>query len=84
MHIEECLSLPFLKLLKELTDKNLISWKIDKTNSDYSIELSNSKYSKQFKELAFLYEYIWYGDFPVDDTNFKSTISKFNELKINA
>ncbi|MGZ4117459.1 MAG: hypothetical protein ACXVPY_08260 [Bacteroidia bacterium] len=74
--------LHFLKLLKELTDNNLIKWQIDKTNNDYSIELANSKYSSQFKELALLYEYIWYGDFQLDESNFKATISKFKDFRI--
>lgn len=72
--------LHFLKLLKDLTDQQLIAWKIDKTNNDYSIELSNSKYSSKFKQLVLLYEYIWYGDFQLDENNFKSTISKFKEF----
>ncbi|OFY86916.1 MAG: hypothetical protein A3F72_00750 [Bacteroidetes bacterium RIFCSPLOWO2_12_FULL_35_15] len=89
--IEEALSkkdfrravrLHFLKLLKELSDKNLIAWKIDKTNNDYSIELSNSKYSEHFKDLAILYEYIWYGDFQLDESNFITTISKFKDFKL--
>ena len=75
--------LHFLKLLKELTDNDLIKWQIDKTNSDYSIELVNSRYSSKFQELALLYEYIWYGDFQLDETNFISTISKFKEFKVN-
>lgn len=76
--------LHFLKLLKELTDNNLITWQIDKTNNDYSMELSNSKFSKQFQELALMYEYIWYGDFQLNETNFKSTISKFKDFKVKA
>lgn len=76
--------LHFLKLLKELTNRNLISWQIDKTNNDYSIELSNSKFSKQFQELALIYEYIWYGDFQLDETNFKNTIDKFKDFKVTA
>jgi len=74
--------LHFLKLLKELTDKNLIAWKIDKTNNDYSIELVNSKYSSSFKELILLYEYVWYGSFELDETNFKTIIEKFNLFEI--
>ena len=74
--------LHFLKLLKELADKNLIKWQIDKTNNDYFMELADSTFSGDFKELSFLYEYIWYGDFPVDEANFKNTISKFNDFKI--
>ncbi|MES2591528.1 MAG: hypothetical protein V4608_06565 [Bacteroidota bacterium] len=74
--------LHFLKLLKELTDKNLITWKIDKTNNDYSIELSNTLYINKFKELSILYEYIWYGSFELDEANFKTTLEKFNSFSI--
>jgi hypothetical protein len=75
--------LHFLKLLKELTDKNLIKWQIDKTNNDYSIELRSSKFNSKFNELALLYEYVWYGDFQLDETNFMATIAKFNEFKVS-
>ncbi len=74
--------LHFLKVLKELTDKNLITWKIDKTNHDYSIELSNTQYINKFKELSILYEYIWYGSFELDEANFKTTLEKFNTFSI--
>ena len=76
--------LHFLKLLKELTDNNLITWQIDKTNNDYSIELSSSQLKKQFQELASMYEYVWYGDFQLNETTFKSTISKFKDFKVKA
>ena len=79
----KAIRLHFLKLLKDLTDKNLIKWQIDKTNNDYSMELSNSKFNNEFKELALMYEYIWYGDFQLDEHNFKSSIAKFKEFKIN-
>lgn len=75
--------LHFLKLLKELTDKNLITWRTDKTNNDYFIELSNTKYSSNFKELAFLYEYIWYGNFQLDEADFLATIEKFKLFQTN-
>lgn len=74
--------LHFLKLLKELTDSNLITWQIDKTNNDYSMELSNSKYSGKFKELALMYEYVWYGDLKMDEEHFKNTIRKFKEFNL--
>lgn len=73
--------LHFLKLLKDLTDNNLIKWQIDKTNNDYSMELSNGKYSSKFHELALMYEYVWYGDFQLDESNFNSTLLKFKEFK---
>lgn len=74
--------LHFLKLLKELTDKNQIAWRIDKTNNDYFVELSNSAYGNNFKELAFLYEHIWYGNFELNENDFNTVLTKFNSLKV--
>lgn len=74
--------LHFLKLLKELSDKNLIAWKIDKTNKDYSIELLNTQYNAHFKELAELYEYVWYGNFLLDEAGYTSTLQKFKTFEI--
>ena len=73
--------LHFLKLLKQLSDRNLITWQAGKTNSDYTIELSKSSYSKQFSELAYLYEYIWYGDFSITESSYSSLTGKFKNFK---
>lgn len=78
----KAIRLHFLMLLKQLSDKKLIQWKIDKTNNDYLIELSNNKFSRQFKELSILYEYFWYGNFPLDENKFKQTVEKFNSINV--
>ena len=72
----------FLKLIKELHQHRLINWKLDKTNTDYLKELKSSGYYQQFAELSRLYEYIWYGDFPLDENGFLTVIGKFNQFKI--
>lgn len=77
----KAIRLHFLKLLKELSDRNLIQWKIDKTNNDYSVELNNSIYSKQFKELASLYEFVWYGDFQLEENKYTSMLQLFKDFK---
>jgi hypothetical protein len=61
----------FLRSLKEMADLKLIDWKIDKTNTDYFYELSGSKLQNQFGNVRLIYDYIWYGDF------------KLNELRYN-
>jgi hypothetical protein len=80
--LRRAVRLHFLKLLKELSEAGHIKWQIDKTNKDYSIELSNSHFHNNFRELASLYEYVWYGDFQADENYFQSAISKFNAFKI--
>ena len=61
----------FLRSLKELADKNFIAWKIDKTNSDYYYELSGSKLQKQFGSVSLLYDYVWYGEFKLNELRYQ-------------
>lgn len=61
----------FLRSLKEMTDRDLINWKIDKTNSDYYYELSGSGLQQQFGRVSLIYDYIWYGDFEVDEMGYR-------------
>ncbi|HET6226523.1 MAG TPA: DUF4129 domain-containing protein [Bacteroidia bacterium] len=73
----------FLKLIKELNNQKLINWQLDKTNADYYRELRNTNYGKDFKELSRLYEYVWYGDFKLDEPHYKTIIQRFNQFKIS-
>jgi hypothetical protein len=61
----------FLRSLKEMTDRDLIQWKIDKTNSDYFYELSGSGLEQQFGRVSLIYDYIWYGEFEVDEMGYR-------------
>jgi hypothetical protein len=71
----------YLRTLKELTDREYIRWSPDKTNREYVHELSNSDMRKMFEHLTLLFEYIWYGDFPVDRTLFEQARSLFNDFR---
>lgn len=77
----KAIRLHFLKILKELSDRNLIAWEIAKTNSDYSIELNKSKLNKQFNELAYLYEYVWYGDVRIEEAKYQRLLEKFKSFR---
>jgi hypothetical protein len=58
--------LMYLKNIRILSDRNLIQFRPNKTNFDYARELTFSDYSKGFEEITLVYEYAWYGEFPVD------------------
>jgi hypothetical protein len=60
----------YLKCLKQLSDKNLIQWQIDKTNSAYVHELANPQQKQTFGLLTRQFEYVWYGDFTIDKNAF--------------
>ncbi|MBI3510926.1 MAG: DUF4129 domain-containing protein [Bacteroidetes bacterium] len=67
----------FLRTLKELTDRELVAWKTDKTNSDYYYELSGNVLQNEFGDVSYVYDHIWYGDFPVDENSYGDAEDKF-------
>lgn len=71
----------YLSSLKNLTNKNIIDWHYDKTNSDYISEIKDSTIKRLFKRISYIYDYVWYGEFPIDEIKFKSNTSDFNNLQ---
>lgn len=61
----------FLYMLKKLTDKKLIDWNPEKTNKEYLMEIKKSDLQKQFKDAAFIFDYVWYGEFSVDQNAYE-------------
>lgn len=61
----------YLKALRELTKAELITWKADKTNSDYLRELSSHPAKSSFSRLTYFYEYVEYGDFKIDENGYQ-------------
>ncbi|RZJ79912.1 MAG: DUF4129 domain-containing protein [Flavobacterium sp.] len=70
----------YLKTLKQLTDKRLIDWQPEKTNQAYVEELSRQSYHQQFVELTYQFEYIWYGEFYIDQPTFESIHQSFKDF----
>lgn len=71
----------YLRSLKQLSDHNLINWRIEKTNSAYINELTNVAQRRQFIIVTRQFEYIWYGDFPVDGESYQKINTTFQEFK---
>lgn len=70
----------YLWLLKSLTDKGKIEWDIEKTNGDYLSEINDETLKKDFQFLSYVYEYSWYGEFEINDTDFSKTEAAFLKL----
>lgn len=73
----------YLYALKLLSDKNVIDWLPAKTNHDYLYEIQNEYFKKQFSMLSYYFEYVWYGDFQANATQFKEMKNAFSGLKLN-
>jgi len=71
----------YLKCLKQLSDAALIQWQPEKTNSAYLDELNNTNQYSGFKVLTRQFEYIWYGDFPIDGDLFSQINTMFQKFK---
>ncbi len=63
--------LMYLRLLKELSEKNIINYTQDKTNFDYLLQLHPTRYYKDFFRITRHYEYSWYGQFDVSEDAYK-------------
>ncbi|WP_417195899.1 hypothetical protein [Bizionia sp.] len=70
----------YLKSLKNLTNKNIIDWHYDKTNSDYLNEISDDGIKQLFKRISYIYDYVWYGEFAIDEQAFNRNQDDFSTL----
>ena len=62
-----------------MSDKNLIEWDVEKTNSDYLYEIKNQAQKDDFSYLSYLYNYIWYGEFELDEATFVKAKNAFEK-----
>lgn len=78
--VPQSIRLYYLWLLKELSQRKIITWEQRKTNNDYAREIQNPHYQTRFKELSLLYNYIWYGHFQITDNQYKTAKKDFEQM----
>ncbi len=61
----------YLQALTRLSQKSLIQFKQDRTNSDYLAQLYQTTYYKDFFGLTRSFEYTWYGQFALSKKAFE-------------
>lgn len=70
----------YLTALKILSNHKIIDYHKDKTNSEYLSEIKNRAIQSKFSYLSYVYSYVWYGEFTVNETNFKKVESKYKSF----
>ncbi len=74
----------YLAIIKELSLREAIRWKRDKTNRDYLRELLGHPLRSEFRDLTVIFERIWYGDRDLGERDFESLRGRFEQLLENA
>jgi hypothetical protein len=81
----EAVRLRFIKVLKELSDREWIAWTKEKTNRSYVYELRNASSTAHladpFERITRWFDYCWYGDVIPDPALYSSIDSTFAVLE---
>lgn len=70
----------YLNVLKTLSTRSIIDWDFQKTNADYYREIQSQHLKEQFKDVSRIYDYVWYGEFPIEQTSYEEAMKQFNSL----
>lgn len=71
----------YLRTLKDLVQKDLISYRHESTDSDYMRQLAQTEYYRDFGRLARHFQYAWYGKFSVAPPLYKLVGEDFANFK---
>lgn len=70
----------YLQTLRLLADKQIISFSKEKTNAAYLRAMSRTTWYQAFANLTLDYEYIWYGEVPVNEAQFNVIHRHFSQF----
>lgn len=68
----------YLRNLKSLSDRNYIAWAENKTNYSYQSEIQDKDIRDRFLATTILFDYVWYGEFPIQEAEFAIAEKKMN------
>jgi hypothetical protein len=73
----------YINALKLLEEGKIIIWEQQKTNEDYIKEIKSEFLKESFKEVTHLYDFVWYGNFDINEVEFfkvEENFKKTNQL----
>ena len=73
----------YLQSLQRLSEKKFIELNSNKTNYEYVMEVRRHKFANEFASLTLQYEYVWYGEYPVDERLFEQIQGSFTQFNKN-
>lgn len=73
----------YLQALLRLSERKYIEINANKTNYEYVNEVRKHKFANEFASLTLQYEYVWYGEYPVDERLFEQIQEGFIQFNKN-
>ena len=70
----------FLKVLKNLSDAELIYWDVNKTNYQYLYELKGTNLYEPFVKCVNVFDLVWYGEWVIDHAYYTANKPLFEAL----
>lgn len=70
----------YLRLLQEFSRQSLIRYEKNKTNKQYAEEVKNHKWGTDFRLATHYYNFVWYGERPLDGDAYQSLITHFKKM----
>ncbi|RPD94495.1 DUF4129 domain-containing protein [Aureibaculum marinum] len=70
----------YLLILQKLSNSEIIDLQQQKTNEDYIKEIKSEILKKKFASSTYLYDFVWYGNFELKESEFLKAENQFNEL----
>ena len=71
----------YLYILQLMSEQELIDWQLQKTNHDYENEIDKPDLKKAFTKITHLYDYVWYGDFDIDELQYQKAEVIFSTVQ---
>ncbi|MCF4101839.1 DUF4129 domain-containing protein [Gillisia sp. M10.2A] len=71
----------YLQLIRTLNKKAEIKYEFQKTNSEYLQEIKHLNSKEQIKKAMRIYDFIWYGNFPISENHFHQAQLHFEQLE---
>jgi hypothetical protein len=73
--------LMYLHVLRLMADKEIIAYKMERTNSEYLLQVSQTGYYTGFARLTRNFEYVWYGNFTITKPIFDNIRQGYSGLR---
>ncbi|WP_117880363.1 DUF4129 domain-containing protein [Aureibaculum luteum] len=70
----------YLMVLQKLSNSEIIDWQQQKTNEDYIKEITSETLKHKFASGTYLYDFVWYGNFELNESEFVKAENQLNEL----